>query len=237
MSKKSLSFWALLAIAFAVSQLGCSLILAAVGASSDSSKPKQTAIEGWQILTLKPGNSVDIWLRDGNKLSGEFEGLQPVPREQYAEAYARAQQTKPEGVLLPDLGSNIAVTRLQGIQLNYEIDGFDFGETIWLKAAGRAEASKESLMKIARIADSRGNAIEGTELRALMAKGQIPLKSKIAILTFDGETQLSLDQVYQIQVPTKKNSAVKGFLMGAAIDGFLVFLVVASLPWHMHWPD
>jgi len=110
-TSKTISRLALMIIAVATLALnGCSIIGLTTGSLIDASRPDQTFLPGWQVVTIKPGTALHVLLEDGGQLFGRFAGLEPLPAAQYAVIYSRTREQKPLGILLPAPGDRIEIT-------------------------------------------------------------------------------------------------------------------------------
>jgi hypothetical protein len=220
---------------------GCSVIGFGIGSAIDSSKPKEKIVPGWEVQTIKPGNKIMLILKDGSGLEGKFLGLDRVPEQEYAEAYSRIRQQKPEGVLLPEIGENITITDTLGKEWAYQFLGYDFRHIV-LRPQGETESIRMSLNLMSRIVDNQGNIIEGETIRKLFSENRLPLLSAISIrqepilnrIPESGievpveTTRVALDKIYQIKVPIKKQAALTGFLIGAVVDVTVIIIAVVE---------
>lgn len=234
-SKKIISKLALIIVAVATLALnGCSLIGLSIGAQIDASKPDQTILPGWEVVTIKPGTAINVILKDGNRLSGKYSGLYRIPAEQYAANYSQAREQKPEGILLPALGDSINIrlflkkAKEPEISLECTFEGFEH-DRILFKQKGRTALSDVPLSFVTKIAGSRNKIISGETIQRLILEGEIPVLSAIVVEGEVEKTLVAMDNMSQIEIPVKKHDgALTGFLIGAVIDAVVVAAVVSS---------
>jgi hypothetical protein len=232
----------LFAAIVAISQLnGCSLMGLGIGSIVDAHKPSHMEVPLSKIETIKPGTKVDILLRDGDTLKVIFAGVTSIPAQEYAETYAKVQEQKLEGTILPDLGDTITVIDTLGKESTYEFLGYAH-EWISVRPLGKSESIKVPYPTVAKTTDSRGNVVQGEALDKLISEARIPFLSAIAIEKVLSSTQISrteaqriattqripFDKVYRVQRPLKKNAKVTGLIIGAAVD-VTVAIVITGL--------
>jgi len=236
----------LLVAIVAIFQLnGCSLIGLGIGSIVDARKPSYKEIPFSGIETIKPGTKVDILLRNGDTLKVIFAGVTSIPTQEYAESYAKVQEQRPEGTILPDLGDTIAVTDTLGKESTYEFLGYAH-YWISVRPLGKTESIKVLYPTVSKTTDSRGNVVQGEALDKLIPEAKIPFLSAIAIEKVLSNTQISrtevqriattqripFDKVYRVQRPLKKNAKVTGLIIGAAVD-VTVAIVITVLYSHL----
>lgn len=232
-TSKTISKLALLIFAVATLALtGCSLIGLGVGAQIDASKPDQTTLPGWEVVTIKPGTAINVILKDGSWLSGKYSGLDRIPAEQYAAIYFQAREQKLEGILLPALGDSIDIGKsvvglFKDSEKNLEgtFEGFEH-DRILIKLKERTGLSDVPLSLVTKIASDRSHIISGETIKRLIREGKIPVLSAIVVESDAGKTLVAMDNVSQIEIPVKKRVASEGFITGAIIDAAILYTYI-----------
>lgn len=241
MRRKILFGLGLLGVFFALLRLtGCSLVGLGVGSLVDAGKPSRREIPGWEVETVKPGSKLDVFLKSGEMLTGKFLGVETAPKEAYAEKYSLAREQAPNDNPLPSLGDTVTVVDSFGERGKGEFLGFDY-LSIVLKSEQKPEPVRVSLSPEGTILDGRGNRFEGTALRELTVRGQIPLLSQILverqrtgpksspIQSFRRDTtRIATNEISQVQLHLQKKGKKTGFLIGAAVD-VAVLIAVAVI--------
>ncbi len=237
--------WMWLSIPFTVVISGCSLIGLTLGAMSDARQPKEMIIPGWKVDSLKVGTMIEVLCKDSITLRGKYNGVEPMPLGQYAQAYAKAQARLPEGIHLPNLADTLTMTfvspNLQAPKrvLSGKLSGFEVGFIQFTATEnGRFKVSSERLEELMRLRDESGTDLTGEIVRNLIAEGKMPVRSALLLLDEGRRKQVAINQVEQVhQFAGKKNGALTGLLVGAVIDATLVFIAVNEVNDSMKHPD
>ncbi|MCI0494555.1 hypothetical protein L0Z72_06075, partial [candidate division KSB1 bacterium] len=199
----------------------CSVIGLGIGSISDASQTDQTDISVSQLKTMASGISIIIKLKDTNQLSGKFVGSEMIPVEEYAKLYSQACEAIKEIAYLPALGDSFNLLSNETASFL----GFDFDRMLFKGKKGNIIGG--SITNIDTLTDSNGNMIDIEIAKKLIAEGKIPLVSAIHIKDATETKQIRLDRIETIQIPTRKNGKLTGFLIGAIID-VLIILSISS---------
>lgn len=213
-----------LSIGFSLAWTGCSVIGLGIGTAIDSNGEDERSVPGWEILTVDPGTIVTIFLRSGNVVRGSFRGIVQVPWSEYVIKYKNAQETQNKNGALPDLGTKISVTLRSGEKFMGKFTGFDFDQEPSIATEGVWYGTNK-VRFFETMLDSLENEIDVFFLRALLSDGKIPYRQAISIET-GIKTRVPFEDVSVVHVPAKKNAALTGFLIGAALD--VVVLAIAA---------
>ena len=228
---------------------GCSVIGLGIGAISDSAKPDSLTVPGWEVQTVKPGREIKLTLRDGERLTGKFAGVDSVPEGQYVQRYTVCREQTGKETPLPALGEKIDVTLNSGVQGERELLGFDYQYAaaktkgkevptpvtshcaISVRHPGNTTSGNVLVSDIERIVNKEGEVIKGPTLERLVSGGQVPFLSAIAIHGLSGRRQIGMEQVKRIELKNKKRDKWKFAAFGALFD---VTLIIAALT--ADWP-
>jgi len=238
---------------------GCSIIGLGIGALSDALKPDQLVIQGWQVLTVKPGKPIKIFLTDGDSLSGTFIGREQISQEDYYNRYLQYRQSTAEDITMPMLGDSLTITLTSGLQFETELLGFDYEgqwvnlignpDSVYVKlrerniksiklhneiVVGEEEIKRYSegifqLNTINTLIDKNGNVLDGAVLRELTTMGRVPFTSVILIQNKAGTNRVAMNNIYQIQALVEKHGMRTGFFVGLTVD--LLFIVSLAISW------
>jgi len=88
---------------------GCSVLGLAIGVAHDANQPKEFTIPGWPVEALKPGATIDITIKDGNLVSGKYDGASFFPAEHYAAVYSQARNELTGEILLPAVDDSVTM--------------------------------------------------------------------------------------------------------------------------------
>jgi hypothetical protein len=245
-TKLSLAIVLLVAVAVVLQLSGCSLIGFGIGSVIDSAGPDSVLIPGWKVKTIKPGEEIIVILKDGQKIEGTYEGMEPVPKVEYAKRYASFRKQKSEEFSLPALGDTITIELKSGVRGQREFFGFDHqylsakleeekdstliytSYMVSVRQLGDTTSGMVFLNKIEKIIDTHGNVVDGEALQELAFEGQIPLLSEIVLGPRVGINSVAMEKVYQIQVPKRGNAKWTCLGIGAAIDVIVIIVALAS---------
>jgi hypothetical protein len=199
------------------------------GKGTDASKPAEISLPGEKVITVRPGTKINIILRSKYQIKGKFSGLVEIPAEKYAEVYARSRDQNREKILLPTLGQTVIITTDKGNEYECEFLGFDL-EALALRGKKFSKSEDVNIGRIIKIVGYKGAIFEVEAIRKLMSEGKIPFLSAIVIKNKGGETQVRVEDVYQIQVKVKKNAWLWGALGGFGFD--LMWIILYQEDWH-----
>ena len=159
-------------------------------------KPDKDTVTAWQAGGIKPGTTIEVVLKDDNRIIGEYVGLEIIPVREYRERYENWRSQNAEGLFMPALGDSIIVItniesspRLQG-----EFMGFD-PRIMKLRPRAIINASNILVRHIEKIHNSHGDSLDGARLQSLMEAGDIPVMTRITIRRGYQTTLFQLDEV------------------------------------------
>ena len=204
--------------------------------------PGKMTIPGWEIVQVKPGKKITVFLKEGQYKRGIYRGISYIPEAKYAEKYAQSRDQNRGEITLPALGEKITIQTTKGGRYeNISFQGFDL-EAVSVKRAGMDKSLTLKLETIQAIQDRDGNPLDIAKIKNLLAAGKIPCLSTIKIsaikIISEGKIELiPMDNIYEIKVPRSGHrSILTGFLIGAGADiiAWVVFwgpsLAEASCP-------
>ena len=190
-----------------------------------------------RVEAVKSGQRIEITLKDGRQLTGEFRGLvregDPVYLSRYGAFASKAE------VWLPHLGEQVRVSLsrmtfaqfLEASKLgsplapqDYSFRGFDYG-TLVLVLVGSTHADRAGVgeirmpvIEVADLTNLSGQRVSGDDIRRLMVTGGVPLRSAMAVETEAGSSVLALEDVDRIVVRTGRHGKLLGALFGVGAD-------------------
>jgi hypothetical protein len=217
------------AMASATVQPGCTLLFPSVTAFATRSRETKPLNEAWKIVTVKPGEEVGLVLRDGETLDGTYGGLVRRTPEEYAQAYALAQEKLPGE--LPTLGAGVRVKPRYGPETTCHLIGMTYGSVLcrnWSR--GRLP-----LEEVTRIEDVAGRGVDGKRLRELVRANTLPLVEAIALDGDSGRAEVPLEKVLLVDRPDRvtSNRATKialAVVAGLAIDALIILALQEAPP-------
>ena len=193
-----------------------------MGSIIDRSRPDSTFVTGRQLERIKPGKEIRVTLTDGSQLTGEYLGIDQVPKGEYAEMYESFRRQDPDGASLPALGSDVEIALKSGQKGERQLWGFDrkpeLGSFISVGWTRDTTSGTVPLSDIARITDAGGNVTEGESLRSLASENRIPCLSAMAVQDHTSTKRVAFTRVDRVAMKNKKTARWVGLGVGAAID-------------------
>jgi len=212
------------------SPLKAPLIGLGTGVIVDVMEPLQTTIFNWsEIGNIRPGNKVSVKFKDGRLIEGIFTGFKPAPSEEYAKKYAVSREQRKD-TRLPGLGEKLTILMTSGNRWEIEFLGFDLTEagqaSVLTGSPGQGTAAKVPFALIEEIRPKDGDALNLGRISGLLTAGQIPFSSGIGVAAKRGDeisnAIFPLTEIKQIDVTNVKRGWLKGFLIGGAIELFMI---------------
>jgi hypothetical protein len=194
---------------------------------------KKITIPGWEIVHVKVGKKITLFLKEGQCKTGTYWGIRYIPDAKYAEIYAKSRELNQGEITLPALEEKIIIQTTKGGRYeNILFQGFNL-EAISVMPVSIARPITLKLETIKAIQDHEGNSLDIAKIKDLLAAGKIPYLSAIggtsAIqIISEGKIELiPVDNIYQIEVPRERYQSIwNGFMIGAGID---------ILAWVLFW--
>jgi hypothetical protein len=204
----------------AVFLIGCSLVGLGIGAAVDASQPDTRSFPGWEVTSVAPGSIIRVHLLNGDMLRGKYGGVKNLQQDSYNKAYEEKKQLLPAYYNLPDIGDTLVMTGRKE-ELSAQFFGLD-RNSIRAQASGRNDTIRYPLYNIAQLVDLAGRAIVTDTLQNLINSAALPVVSALTLDTFDQVHQISLNEIRQVEIKTKKRAKLVGFVMGATVDALLI---------------
>ncbi len=208
-------FWGLLII-FLFCR--CSLIGLAIGSKHDADGPEIKQVSFDAISSVKLGRQLDVFMVNGNTVSGEYLGIGQISQIDYSDYYNECLNRLPEGFELPLIGEDVNVALNSGEKFTMNFQGFDF--LLHSLILVNTERSNPLYMdEIAGIEYDNSKYIDMETLGRLVKDREIPIFSGIMLENESKEISLITgNEINHIFVKNKKFGKLKGFLIGAALD-------------------
>ena len=200
----------------------CSLIGLAIGARHDADGPEIKQVSFDAISTVRQGKQLDVFMDNGNTVSGKYLRLGQISHKDYSEYYTECLDQLPSGFSLPSIGDEISITSGSGIVSKIEFQGFDYMSSS-LILAGPGRENPLYIDEVSRIEFDDSKSLDLVTLRRLVKERVIPVYSGIILEKDTKEISLiSGNEINHIFVKNIKFGKLKGFLIGAALDIFVI---------------
>ncbi len=216
MSCTSLKYLAfILAGAFLMS--GCT-ILGAMHGKSLSEKVYNVPLS--EIETLETGQRITVWVKEGASHHGTYRGIELEGLASYFERYARWQLMQDGDGDLPDEEAVVSIELHGGNQVVGDFQGFDQGK---LYVSKQHDSEIIAISDIRTITNQTGKPFDTEIMSALIASGNVPLRSNLVLSTDDEKTPLliHLDEVSRTMIDGK-DYRLYGTLIGLPLDILLI---------------
>lgn len=209
----------------ALALCGCTAIGYGIGKAIEKGAAKTRPIQQKDLITLGPGEPLELQLWDGTKTSGVFRGLPWTPAAIYAAAYDVARAGPAPG--LPRLGPGATLVKTSRKSVRGEYVGLGPGFVAFSPAGGRLEAF--DLEQLLALTDASGGRIESDQVRLLLEQRKVPLVSAIALEQPDGKKLVDSGDVASVTRLGRHSEATRtGTMVGAVLDVATVTLVVIA---------
>jgi hypothetical protein len=186
---------------------------------------------------VESGRHLVLSLRDGTSVEGKYRALGEVPDATYAARYARSRDENRPNLLLPKLGPGLRVTFVADTASPFRFSPgadhqLDFlgveSQGLRVRQPGVKKVTSVEFVRVARVVDSEGEALDGAVLARLAATGKVPILSEILIDGPQGTQRVPLESVNQIEVGAKEGEKV-GKMIGIVVAAAAVIAIVAVL--------
>lgn len=230
---------ALILLALNVPISGCMLVGYGSGAMVDANNRREFGDSTFgpgvgSLEKLAPGGKIELVLRNGEIVEGEYLGIEQLPGDDYAERYVRARRRLAPQVTLPELGDTVTLTHIDGGVMRGEFVGFEYrrwvvyehGAQYWLATTHLADMSAGDYCDVS-----------GEALDELFLAGELPTLSAmaVAVVAADGSRKRGTKRLIpleSIQSGTYKPTSgrMAGGFLGLAADMALGAAAVAAVP-------
>ncbi len=202
---------------------GCCLIGAGIGAFASGRDSLIVPPGSEAVSKVIPGKTVQIALRNGYTTTGKVEKLQKISPSQYRAVYEDFLNTHFSTVHLPAPGDTLALSYRVGRKEQSIFQGWDMNG-IWIRAP---ESGRELLFPykaLNGIKWSSTDSLSMDSLRSILAHQAVPRSSRLIIRGSSGKTwELPWEEIKLLMIINNRNYVLPGFLIGAAIDAYLIY--------------
>ena len=224
---------ALVLLALVVPLTGCSVIGLAIGAGEDD----RASSEFRQLTTLdelSTGSSVTLVTTHGDTLKGELVGLKEI--REYDKIYHEKVSGTPLGDVVPATQAQVTVVAHEKAQLmgarekrfRAKVLAFDPG-VVRLMPVTSGYSPVLHLSALDSLVSDGGHSIDSATLNAMIRESRVPFISEVGIVSPQDTLWLPADEISLILHESSSNGAVKGLIIGAAVDVAVYFLVLRNV--------
>ena len=216
----------LLFISAVLSAMGCSLIGATVGDSTD----RRIGKYNYEILPdeyyeLKAGNNLSLELTKGYSLNCRFLNWIVMPDSKYAQIINQHFSENSDTLKLPNLGEVIIMSDLSGQQQKSRFYGLDY-KLFWHLPEKSKSPAAISLNEYNFIAFGGSDTLWADQFAKQLNLTDFRRVTGIVVLNGNESIRFSLSEINKINRVAGTNYAATGLLIGALID---VVLIVSAV--------
>ena len=199
----------------------CCMIGAAVGALGDAAQPDSILVRPSEIDKLESGNSVEILLKDASLRQGKFISIYSRSREEYTEAYNEFINSMENQKLFPPLELVIIQDLRKSDELIARLQGFEYGYIVLADTVNQTDIYMPCREFYEILFDDK-HRMKLDSLWINAERMQVPLRSCILFEDSTGQHVFSASEIQKIYVPVKKKGLLVGFVIGGAVDIFIL---------------
>jgi hypothetical protein len=166
----------------------------AAGESMSRSLPPRT------ISQVIPGTHIEITLRNGQVLKGDFTDGGRASEADYARRYGAWRDTSEAGGGFPGIGDTIALSYADGRRVSGMFRGFNY-RGIEFHAAGDSTARLTTYACFAALEGAPDRALAADSLDHLDAAGRLPSLAQIQVRIGRQVVTLPMERVVSVKVP------------------------------------
>jgi hypothetical protein len=217
-----------------LSQTGCTIMGAAIGARADRNNPRQIAIDKDKLHRTKPGVDIRLVFRDGKILDGEYVGYSRLSDAEYARLLGQNDSQVLRQMSFPGPETPALITRDNGHQFTAFLTGVDYDSlVVWVpEDSTRNVLPIKSVKYIERPGTEDGagaHVFDMAMLRKLLDEHDLPLASVISIRTEAGVKQIPIDEIQHVQILKRgATNMIIGTLVGLTGDCLILLLIALS---------
>ncbi len=167
---------------------------AAAGVMMSKSLPPRT------LSQIIPGSYMEVTLREGEVLRGDFAGGGRTSDEEYARRYGTWHATSVGAGWFPRLDDTIAVSDAAGHRVSGTFRGFNY-RGIEFHAAGDSTARLTTYGNFATLEGAPDHTIAADSLDHLDAEGRLPSLARFQVKVGRRVVTVPVDQVVSLKIP------------------------------------
>ena len=169
---------------------------------------------------------MQIVLRNGYTTTGKVQELQEIPTSQYRTSYADFLNAHSSTLPLPAPGDTLALYYRIGRTERAIFQGWDVNG-IRIQAPGTGRELLFPYRALAGVKWSSTDSLSTDSLRSLLVHQAVPRSSRLVIREPSGKTwELPWEEIKTLTVINKRNYVLPGFLIGAAIDAYVIYQIL-----------
>ncbi|MEY3420081.1 MAG: hypothetical protein RIR48_361, partial [Bacteroidota bacterium] len=207
---------------------GCSMIGLFIGSKTKNKKTEVIQVSGWEISEIARDKRVTVVLKNVDTIQGVYRRDELMPLDEYSALYHEKTEKLKLDFNLPRLGDTIAIKINQGNNFNQSLNseaftffGFDHN-SILIK--GNNNTPHRYLFSHVYAPE-----INFGKINTLIKSGEIPIRTMLVLETTKEIKKINpYDIQYVSYIPSAKNKAMTGFLIGLGLDVITIGILVKT---------
>ena len=197
---------------------GCSMIGLFIGSKTKNKKMEVIQVPGWEISEIARDKMVNVVLKNADTIQGVYRRDELMPLDEYSALYHEKTEKLKLDFKLPKPGDTIVIKINQGNNFNQNLNseaftffGFDHN-SIFIK--GNNNIPQRYLYSHVYAPE-----INFGKINTLIKSGEIPIRTMLVLETTKEIKKINpYDIQYVSFIPSAKNKAMTGFLIGLGLD-------------------
>lgn len=231
---------------------GCSLMGYYIGKAIDGDYAEKKYIDTHIMNKIEKGTPIELYLNDGSEIRGDYYGLVNVALDWYVEDHKYMLSTSEYGPVMPNIGDNVTVLRFDGTATTGEFIGLGINGTretlnpaipltdnlrevedyyVELKARDTGTKTRVFLPEVKRIVGQYFDVVDGSTIRQMVRRREIPLMSYVALRTGSEIKVFSLYEIRAVSDARGSGGSAKywGLGIGITVDTMAAVVGVIAL--------
>jgi hypothetical protein len=231
---------------------GCSLMGYYIGKAIDGDYKEKKYIDNHMVNRIEKGTPVDLHLFDGSEVRGNYQGLVNVSPDWYIGDYEYMLMNSEYGPVMPDIGDTVTVVRFDGTAENGEFVGLGIKGTngtmnpaipltddlrevkdyyVALKTRNTGTKTQVYLPEVKRIVGQDFDVVDGSTIRQMVRRREIPLMSYVALRTGSETKVFSFYAIRTVSDARGYGGSAKywGLGIGITVDTLVAVVGVIAL--------
>ena len=210
------------ALVFTVHISSCTVAGPVVGGIIDNIRKDRTPRA---VVNIHRPAYVELRLRNGGFVRGQFDGRHDMSPEAYASEWAAWRDTLKQATPFPAPGDSVVLTQTNGKLCAGTLAAYQI-DAVVVSIAG--EHCTMPIDSIRSMADSSGRVVDNGLLRETTRDANLPLSTMIRVRTKTGLVETPLHHVRRVEGPAPRAGKVIGLVVGLGTDIAVVSAAVSA---------
>lgn len=206
-----------LSLLLAIQVSGCTVIGFAVGEAADRKAKERQRYRMGDLARIERGSKVQLLMDDSTRVAGKYLGALRQEESAYRPRYEAWRAQAARAATFPAWSERVVVDPGgQGPFMGFVLEG------VLIRSGTRGIHPVTSSGMLRR---EDGSALDLLDVQDLALAGELPLATALRVETDDGERQIAVDRVVQVDGTGPQNAAIRGLVAGLAFDGLAIYIL------------